>query len=50
LETIRFLLTTAAFRSKKYLPFAVAGMGGNGASHGAYLVFDFYLAENRKNK
>jgi cell wall assembly regulator SMI1 len=50
LETIRFLLTTAAFCSKKYLPFAVAGMGGNSASHGVYLAFDFYPTENGKER
>ena len=48
LETMKFLLTTAAFCSHKFLPFAVAGMGGNGASHGVYLAFDFYPAQNGK--
>jgi internalin A len=48
LETIKSLLTTGAFCSRKFLPFAVAGMGGNCASHGVYLAFDFEPVENDK--
>jgi internalin A len=48
LETIRLLLTTGAFCSRKLLPFAVAGMGGTWAFHGVYLAFDFEPVENDK--
>ena len=42
LEDIRALLTMSAFSTRKLLPFAVAGMGGNSLSHGVYAAFDFY--------